>query len=178
MLEEVTLVVQWKELVYVFRAPKSVWKDMLDDRQPAGRSSSTHSLPYLNPIPSVRLSYILRSFHDGEESPCTGVRRFPSKSTSSWGTTTNPQAQARTASLKPITVSTRSLTEARVSYHKTVGAFPLNCRSSTSLRRSYRWKIIPMLLLHTHTNPFKLVVEVLVIIIQPGPNLLLYVTGQ
>ena len=35
-----------------------------------------------------------------------------------------------------------------------------------------------MLLFYTHTDPFELIIEVLIAVAQPCPNLLLYVTGE
>ena len=49
----------------------------------------------------------------------------------------------------------------------------LGCRFGSSSRRSNRSQIVPMLILHSNTYPIKLVIEVLVSVVHPSPDLLL-----
>lgn len=56
-----------------------------------------------------------------------------------------------------------------------VGALTLPRGFIPSLRGSHRSQIVPILILHSDADPIELVVEVLVSVIYPGPDLLLYI---
>ena len=47
-----------------------------------------------------------------------------------------------------------------------------------SLRGSHRSQIVPLLILHSDADPIELVVEVLVSVVYPGPDLLLYIARK
>lgn len=46
------------------------------------------------------------------------------------------------------------------------------------LRGSHRSEIVPILILHSYADPIELVVEVLVPVVYPGPDLLLYIARK
>lgn len=68
--------------------------------------------------------------------------------------------------------------EGQCTYCDTIRALPLNNRLITSVGRSGRRNVVPLLVLHTHSHPLILVVEVFVVVIYPSPNFLLLVAGN
>lgn len=92
--------------------------------------------------------------------------------------TTIQPAQVRTATSKPTFLSTSRSPIWQCTYRDAIGALPLTCRLVTSLGRRRRRYIVPLLFLYTHSNPLILVVEILVPIIYPSPNLLLHIAGH
>lgn len=87
--------------------------------------------------------------------------------------TTIEQAQDQLASLMPVDVSLHSHIERYAAYCYAVWAPTLSSAFGPRLDWANRGNIIPVFILYPNTNPFKFVIEILIVFINPYPYLLL-----